>query len=57
MNKIKDVVHYVLELQAERGKQFVFNQEIIEAIDEVIKEPMYYKARENLIEIRDALVK
>ena len=55
--KIKDVVHYLLELQNEHGKQFVFNQEIREAIDEALEEPMYYKARWNLLEIKEALVK
>lgn len=55
--KIKDVIHYVLELQNESGKRFVFNQDIVEAINEAVKEQIYYKTREQLLDIKEALQK
>lgn len=56
---INEVIHYLLELQATTGKMFIFTQDLREAIDNELKEaeknPVYYKYRENLLEIRQAI--
>ena len=53
---IKTTIHYLLELQS-TNKPFVFNQEIVKAIEKELKHPKFYKARENLLEIKEALAK